>query len=323
MPVAVRCLLPDTTVNSWHRQPRYDEIPSAGSCLDGGPERVRLDNLIPTPKPIYHCRIVVGSINMASIESWKKRIVEKFIERSHPTFYYITNPQEILDSFGSIEYNGNQAWDQLREDEILVSSVIDNRTVIHLNLNKELEIRNLYNTEPVEEVMAKLQPPPSTFDGLDIRHSFVTENAWPNQGTYYLCTKVGDPTYWVAIYRSKPNKKPTTMRFGSLRDDDSKIVSMWNTICDVARQEPKLWRKRAEDENQWAFGNNRQPGTATFNIFCYLGLLSEVERKGKRVFYSLDDVRLYDELRANHAHMCRGCARICRDRYCDHCKAPI
>ena len=260
---------------------------------------------------------------MASVESWKKRIIEKFIERSYPTFYYITDPQQILDSFGNIEFTGNTAWEELLNDEILVSSIIDNRHAIHLNLNKHLEIRNYYNTEPVEEVMARLQPPPSTFEGLEQRHIVVTENAWPHQGTYYLCTLIGNPASWVALYRSKPNKGTTRMNFGSLQDRDSKITSMWNTIRGLGRREPIFYKKQAEDENQQAFGNNRQPATASFNIFCYLGWIREVERRGKRVFYSLNDAGLYDELMNNQAHVCRGCSRICRDRYCDECESPI
>lgn len=260
---------------------------------------------------------------MASVKSWKKRIVEKFIERSHPTFYYIRHPEEILNSFGNIEYTGNTAWEELLRDEILVTSVIENHSVIHLNLNKHLEIRNLYNTEPVEEVMAKLQPPPSTFVGLEQRYSIVTKNAWPHQGTYYLCTLIENPVSWVALYRSKPNKSVTRMNFGSLQEEDSKITRMWRTIYSVGRREQKFYKKQAEDENQQAFGNNRQPATAAFNIFCYLGLIKEIERHGKRIFYALDDTRLYEELISKRAHVCRGCSRICRDKYCDGCQSPI
>ena len=260
---------------------------------------------------------------MPDVEFWKKRIIEKFIERSSRTWYYIANISEILDSFGKIEYTANEAWDQLVADELLVTSMVNGRQAIFLNPNKQLEITKYFNQEPVGEVRERLAPSPSTFENLDRRFEIVTENAWPNQGTYYLCTQVGDPMHWVALYRSKPNKRPTRMNFGSLRDRGSRITKMWNVIRGLGRRETPFYKKQAEDIDQQIFGNNRQPAVAVFGIFNYLGWIKEVERRGKRIFYALDQDNLYDDLMDSRGHVCYGCGRVCPDRYCVFCENSI
>ena len=180
-----------------------------------------------------------------------------------------------------------------------------------------------YNQEPAEEVMAKLQPPPSTFEGLEVRHTIITENAWPNQGTYYLCTQIGNPAYWLFLFRSKPNKPVTRTNLGSLEDRDSRISKMWKIIHGLGKTQLTFYKKQAEDLDQRTFGNNRQPATASFNIFYYLGWLKEVKRRGKQVFYALDKDAVHDALMDHDAYVCRGCSRIYRARYCDHCESAI
>lgn len=257
---------------------------------------------------------------MTSVEHWKKRIIEKFIERSSQAPYHITDMDDILNSFGDIEFTANTAWDELVADELLVVDLVNDRRVIFLNSNKQLEIMEYFNQEPVDEVRAMLEPPSSTFDGLDRRLDYVTENAWPNQGTYYLCTRVGDPADWVSIYRSKPHKKPTRVNLGSLRDNESRIVKMWRIICDVGGRGNIFYKKQAEDRDQRVFGNNRQPATAAFCIFTYLGWIREVSRHGRRVTYALDNTSLYDALANNRGYVCHECARVCLGGRCDNCQ---
>ena len=241
----------------------------------------------------------------------------------HHTHYYITSPEDILDSFGTIEFATNQAWDALMREELLVSGMVNGYQVTFLNPNKELEVTKYFNKDPVKGVIAKLQPPPATFNGLEKRFEIVTENAWPNQGTYYLCTLVGDPASWVALFRSKPNKKATRMNFGSLEDRDSKITKMWKTIHSLGKRELTFYKKQAEDMDQKAFGNNRQPATASFSIFCYLGWLKEVKQHGKTIYYSLDKDNLHDALVSGRAYACHMCAKVYLERYCDNCKTNI
>ena len=257
------------------------------------------------------------------VEYWKKRIIEKFIERSSNISYYITDPSEILDSFGKIEFAANNAWEQLIEDELLVTSIVNGRKTTFLNHNKQLEIIKYFNQEPVDEVRERLKPSQDNFENLNERFTIVTENAWPNQGTYYLCTQMDDPTFWVALYRSKPHKKPTRINLGSLTNNESRITRMWEVIRSLGNENTTFYKKQAEDLDQQAFGNNRQPAVAAFGIFTYLGWIKEVERRGKSIIYELDKDNLYDNLINNRGHICLRCGRVLPDRYCTFCNSPI
>ena len=259
---------------------------------------------------------------MTSVEFWKKRIIEKFIERSQFQTYRIRDVSEMLNSFGRIELTASNAWEQLLEDKLLVKNTTNDIEYIYLNPNKQLEIMKYYNKEPVDEVRARLEPSAANFENLERRFEHTTEKAWPNQGTYYLCTQVGDPTYWVALFRSKPHKTPTRMKLKSLKDPEARITIMWSVIRNLGANGSTFYKKQAEDLNQRAFGNNRQPGTAAFEIFKYLGWIKEVERRGAQVFYMLDQDSLYDDLVNDRGHVCFGCARVCHDPYCDVCDMP-
>ena len=259
---------------------------------------------------------------MTSEEFWKKRIIEKFIERSSHQAYRIRDVSEILNSFGSIELAASNAWEQLLEDELLVKSMADGVKYTYLNPNKQLEIMRYYNKEPVDEVRARLEPSAVNFENLERRLDHTTEKAWPNQGTYYLCTHVADPTDWTALFRSKPNKKPTRINLGSLKDPESKITRMWNVIRGLGKDGSTFYKKQAEDLDQKAFGNNRQPGTAAFEIFKHLGWIKEVERRGTQIFYKLDQDSLYDDLINNRGYVCFRCARVWPGPYCDVCDKP-
>ena len=256
---------------------------------------------------------------MASVEFWKKRIIEKFIERSSRQTYRIRDVSEILNSFGRIELAANDAWEQLFEDELLVKNMVGGIEYIFLNPNKQLEIVRYFNQEPVDEVRARLEPSVADFKDLERRFEVTTEKAWPNQGTYYLCTRVGNPMYWMALFRSKPHKKPTRIKLGSLKDPESRIRKMWSVIRDLGENGSIFYKKKAEDLDQKAFGNNRQPGTAAFSIFSHLGWIKAVERRGSRVFYTLDQDNLYDDLVNDCGHVCFRCARVSHDPYCDFC----
>ncbi|MDE0396198.1 MAG: hypothetical protein OXL96_00180 [Candidatus Poribacteria bacterium] len=260
---------------------------------------------------------------MPDIEHWKKRIIEKFIERSQHSSYYITDLKPILDSFGRIEYNANLAWEALLHDGLLVTDTINGQEAIHLNPHKELEIMKYFNKDPAEEVMAGLQPPASDFEGLEKRINVITENAWPNQGTYYLCTLIGNPASWVFLFRSKPNKPTTRTNLGSLTDKDSRITKMWKIVRDLGQGEREFYKKQAEDLDQRTFGNNRQPATAAFNIFVYLGWIREFRRRGKQVFYLLAKADLHDAFVNGQAYVCHECSKIYSNRYCDSCEKPI
>lgn len=259
---------------------------------------------------------------VTSEEFWKKRIIEKFIERSSHQAYRIRDVSEILNSFGRIELAANTAWDQLFEDELLVKNTVTGGDYICLNPNKQLEIMKYYNKEPVEEVRTRLEPSVVNFENLERHFEIVTEKAWPNQGTYYLCTRTGDPTDWVALFRSKPHKNPTRMNLGSLKNPESRITRMWGIVRDLGKDGSTFYKKQAEDLDQKAFGNNRQPGTAAFGIFCHLRWIREVERCGAKIFYALDQDNIYDDLVNGDGHVCFRCARVSHDPYCDFCNMP-
>ena len=260
---------------------------------------------------------------LSSLEKWEKRIIEKFLERAVEGVYHISDVREILDSFGPIEFAANKAWDRLVDAKILKIEDDTNQRRISLNLEKQYEITEYYKQEPVEEVKTKLMPDPHTFKGLERRHEVVTENTWPNQGTYYLCTQSEDVTAWTYIYRSKPTNKPTRVKLGSLLNPDSKIRRMWVAVQSIGQDGSVFYKKQAEDLDQRAFGNNRQGAVAAFNIFVYLGWIKAVKRTGKQVFYKLDRTELYDALVSGQGHTCGRCSRVCLDRYCAKCSVHI
>lgn len=230
---------------------------------------------------------------MKEIDEWKKRVVELFMLRSPPNrLYKALTEDEILSWFG--RYDGEklkEAFESLVSEKIIIQSSSGEKKFYQLNLwEKTAEIRNLIHREPFAETAARVRPNAVYFKGLKELFTRATERAWPNRGTYYYCVKEDDPHHWIVLIKTKPTiAKPDRINMESLRERNSKISKMWRVIVRVWKRDGKkpIWKKKAEDEDQPTFGNNRQPSTCAFQIFEYLGWIKEIGKKGNKILYQV------------------------------------
>jgi len=264
---------------------------------------------------------------MLGTNEWIKRIVERFIERSSEGSYSITNVQDLIKDFGYlVDSNFMKAWNELISKQIIFEIARASGKEFLLNTwGKTAEIREIFNKEPIPERAENVKPEKSYFEGLSEHYAITTENAWPNQGTYYFSTKEDDPSHWVVIFRSKPNKRPTRYDLGSIKDEDSRISKMWKVIVQVwhKNQKQPIYKKLAENKDQVTFGNNRQPAVAGFTIFVKFGWLQEVSRKGKQIFYNIIDEKSHQEILNGKIPICPRCGSPAPDHFCHYCDSPI
>lgn len=75
----------------------------------------------------------------------------------------------------------------------------------------------------------------------------------------------------------------------AFNDPNSRISKIWHATIRAAKESPdgNFNRKRIEDLEPRACGNNRQPSKAAFDIFRKSGLIETVGRKGNSEFYKL------------------------------------
>lgn len=263
---------------------------------------------------------------MLGPNEWKKRIVERFIERSSKGNYMSNeNTQTLMESFGfSVDSNFFKAWDYLLKSEIIIKHG-DNEMYFLNTWKKPTEIREIFQEEPLSERSESMRPERKYFENLVEQFTITTEQAWPNQGTYYFCTDEDDPSTWNVIIRSKPNKPPIVYRLGSIKDKNSRLSKMWIVILSVwidGNKKP-IYKKLAEDKDQKTFGNNRQPATAGFTIFNKFGWLEETSRRGKQIFYKISDEKSHEDIINGKTPICPRCGRPSPNRFCNYCNAPI
>ena len=264
---------------------------------------------------------------MLEQNDWVKRIIEKFIERSSNGSYKVSNVQTFMIEFGfMVDSNFLRAWENLVKTKIIIELNDKNKKVFVLNSwEKATEIRNIFVKEPILERVVNTRPANKYFRNLQEQFIHTTEQVWPNQGTYYFCTKEDDISYWVVLVRSKPNKRPQPYKLGSIKDKQSTISKMWIVILEVWKRNKKepIYKKMAEDKDQRTFGNNRQPATAGFTIFLKFGWIREVSRKGKQIFYDIVDEDVYDKLITNEIEICPRCGLPAHNHFCLNCNMRI
>ncbi|MBI5146779.1 MAG: hypothetical protein HZA84_06115 [Thaumarchaeota archaeon] len=261
-----------------------------------------------------------------SLEFWEKRLIERFIERSDRGTFELKNKLDLFKSFGRFKTDPNlsKAFDNLIYRKLILQINLGNYI---LNSHTSIaEIRRILQTEPIPFMSEQMMPVESYFEGYTLQFNFTTDkNSWPHRGTYYCCTKNDDPSTWKIIFRANPAKKPTSYSFGSLLDNDSKIIRMWKTVLKVwekYNREP-IYKKQAEDINQTDFENNRQPGAAAFALFIRFGWIHEVGRKGKQVFYQIDKPEEHLDLIKKRIPICPRCGIPAPDRFCVYCNLPV
>lgn len=94
------------------------------------------------------------------------------------------------------------------------------------------------------------------------------------------------------MHKTKPNNRASRIILRSLKDPDSRITKIWNATLQAASNadnEPFI-RKRVEDIEPKACGNNRLPSKAAFDIFVYKKWLTKV-LKGKKTLYKVNTIK--------------------------------
>lgn len=256
---------------------------------------------------------------------FEKRIIEKLIERSKFNSFELADKIEFFKKFGIYKQDPNlsKAFDNL-VDKKLLSQVRLGSYILNV-YEFMTEIRRMKDIEPIGSRSKEMLPMDSYFKGYTERFTLTTQNSWPYRGTYYCCTKDDDISNWKIIFRAKPTKNPTSYYIGSLFDKESTIISMWKTIIEVwQKNEGKpIFKKMAEDVNQKSFGNNRQRGTAAFEIFQRFGWLHEETRKGKQIFYQIDKPDEYLDIINKKIPICPRCGLPAPDHFCLNCDLPV
>lgn len=172
----------------------------------------------------------------------------------------------------------------------------------------------------------QMMPVESYFTNHKLQFNFTTDkNSWPHRGTYYCCTQKDDPSIWKIIVRANPAKSPTTYQFGSILEQDSKIIRMWKTVLEIwnqNNQEP-IFKKQVEDINQKDYHNNRQPGIAAFTLFVKFGWIHEVSRKGRQIFYQVDKPDEYLDIINKKVSLCSRCGMPSPDTFCNNCNLHV
>lgn len=270
---------------------------------------------------IYSLKISI----VPTIDWFEKHIIEKLIERSRFKSFEIGNKIEFFKSFGVYkhELNLTKAFDNLVEKKLLFQIRLG---YYKLNAYEFIsEIRRIKNIEPIGTRSKEMLPMDKYFTGYIERFTLTTQNSWPHRGTYYCCTKKEDNTNWKIIFRANPTKNPRTYYFGSFLDNDSTVLNMWKTIVKVWKknnQQP-VYKKMAEDANQTDFGNNRQAGTAAFEIFRKFGWIHEVSKKGKQIFYQIDKPDEYLDIINKKIPICPRCGLPAPSNFCMNCNLPV
>lgn len=256
---------------------------------------------------------------------FEKHIIDKLIERSRFKSFEIENNIEFFKSFGIYKHDPNllKAFDDLISKKILFQIRLG-----HYQLNTFefiSEIRRIKNIEPIGMRSKEMLPMDKYFKGYIEQFTLTTQNSWPHRGIYYCCTKKDDVSDWKIIFRANPTKDPRVYYFGSLMDSDSTILKMWKTVVKIWKKNKKqpIYKKMAEDVNQKDFNNNRQPGTAAFEIFRKFGWIHETGKKGKQIFYQIDKPDEYLDILTKKILICSRCGLPAPDKFCINCDLPI
>lgn len=229
---------------------------------------------------------------MRSTNEWQKRILQFFVNRSgYGRVYRVTTKNEVIDSFGShIDSNTFIAWMQLETKELIIHCVSGGEDFYTIDFfDKQDEITKIIDDDELDTKSEIMQPSESEQEGLE--YHFVTKGfrTNPEQSHYYYYTKQDDESYWICLHKTKPLGRASKIILDSLKDEGSRISRIWKatkTASEDANGEP-FRRKRVEDIEPKACGNNRLPSKAAFDIFVYKKWLLAVP-KGKQTLYKIN-----------------------------------
>jgi len=209
-------------------------------------------------------------------------------------FYRVTKKDGVLDSFGSHkDTNTYIAWVQLETDGLILHCISKGDDYYTIDfIDKQNEIARIIDSDELDSKSEIMQPDESEVDGLEYHFLEKGYRAYPEQSRYYYYTKKEDESDWICLHKTKPNNRASRIILGSLRDPSSRISSIWNATIQASKEaegEPFV-RKRVEDIEPKACGNNRLPSKAAFDVFTYKKWLSKIS-KGKKSLYKVNTIK--------------------------------
>jgi len=236
---------------------------------------------------------------LISDDEWTKRILQFFVDRSTYRVYKVTRKEEVLESFGShLDDNAYVAFLSLEKKGLILHYTSNGDDFYTIDLfEKKDQIKKILEDENLDTKSEMMQPDESETEGLEYQFTTRGYRAYPTQSSYYYYTKKVDDSYWLALHKTKPATKAHRIILGSFKDPESRIYRIWKATLKIANENysKAFLRKRVEDVEQKACGNNRLPSKAAFDVFIYKKWLLK-EMKGKKTFYKLNKVKLKKKL---------------------------
>ena len=229
---------------------------------------------------------------MLSTNEWQKRILQYFVDRSgYGRVYRVTTKDEVMDSFASHkDTNTYIAWVELETNGLIIHCVSRGENFYTIDFfDKQDQITKIIENDELDIKSEMMQPSEEEQKGLE--YHFVTKGfrTYPEQSHYYYYTKENDESDWICLHKTKPHGRASRIILNSLKDEDSRISKIWKATQLAAKNangEPFI-RKRVEDLEPKACGNNRLPSKAAFDIFVYKKWLIRVT-KGKQTLYKIN-----------------------------------
>jgi len=236
------------------------------------------------------------------LNGFKKRIVE-FIKKYpiEDRIYEITMKDFEKEFKKNFNYENN--LNTLIANGIIVLSRKEDEQVLKIfEREHQIDLRKILTYELLEDMALKMQPEIEKTKNLVSRfHEHADQNR--SNGVYYFYTEKGDPDCWVVFARLNPKKESYRYKLGTINDPKSRLHRMWLSTIQAWKDNNResIRRGMAEKLDQDAFGNNRQPGFASFKLFTYAGWLKIPFRDGTSVYYDVvDDKSHRDSAKLNN-----------------------
>ena len=229
---------------------------------------------------------------MISIDEWERRILLFFVDRSgFNNVYQAARKEEVFESFASHkDANMYIAFLQLENKGLILRCASNGGDFYMADIfDKSDEIKQIIETKNLDTRTEIMQPDESETLGLKFQFTSKGYRTNPTQSTYYYYTKEDDDHYWICLHKTKPIGKASKIILGSFQDPKSKITQIWNAtkwFTNKNNNEPFL-RKRIEDIEPKACGNNRLPSKAAFDIFVFKKWILET-KIGRKTFYQIN-----------------------------------
>lgn len=227
-----------------------------------------------------------------TISEWRHEILRIFNFDKH--CYQSVGIEKIIQNFGQhIDENFERALNTLIADNIIIPISSKNKIFYTPNPKKLDDIITELSLIPngISEI---IQPYEKNFTNLVYQFESERDKANPNKGKYYHFTERNDNSSWVTIVKHKSGYKSTKLKHGSLNDRKSRLSRILKSIKKITNSSPNktFIKKKIEDDEPNACGNNRQYSTAAFDIFLHEGIIQEVSSKGRSKIYCLTEYSL-------------------------------